>query len=122
MATEKMNPVKISGPVDKISEVSGKIYESECFHPESAIKLVSSEMGLIPFTDENPYSTDLTELTELAKSAEFELELLNLTEQAEFDSDDIDYIKAVKSKTDSFKERISSLNEQKSVCEGNFKL
>ena len=117
MAIEKMKPVKISGPLDKISEVSGKIYESECFHPESAIKLVSAGMGLVPFTDESPYSTDLTELTELAKSADFELELLNLTEQAEFDDEDLEYIKTVKKEIDSYTEQISSLNEQKGVCD-----
>lgn len=118
MAIEKMKPVKISGPLDKITEVSGKIYESECFHPESAIKLVSAEMGLVPFTEENPYSTELSELTELAKNADFELELLSTSrQQKEFDSEDIEYIESVKKKTDSYKELISSLNEQKGICE-----
>lgn len=116
MAIEKMKPVKISGPLDKMSEVSGKLYESECFHPEPAIKFVSADMGLTTFSDESPYQTELAELTELARTAEIELELLNLKEQAEYDEEDIEYIKTVRKKIESYKEDINSLNEQKNVC------
>lgn len=116
MAIEKMLPVKISGPLDKMPQTSGKLYESECFHPESAIKLVSSEMGFVPFTDESPYAAELSELTELASTADLSLELLNLKEQAEFDEEDLEYIKTVKSKIDRYKQASSSLEEQLNVC------
>lgn len=116
MAIEKMKPVKISGPLDKLSKVSGRLYESECFHPESAVKLVSADMGFVPFTDESPYATELSELEEISENAKFQLELMNLKKQAEFGEDDIEYIKKVKAKIDSYKETINSLNEQKNIC------
>lgn len=116
MAIEKMKPVKISGPLDKMPVVSGKLYESECFHPESAIKLVSADMGFVPFADESPYATELSELSELAKNAGFDLELLNFKEQAEYDEEDIEYIKNVEKKIEKFKETIASLIEQKNIC------
>lgn len=116
MAIEKMVPVKISGPLDKMPQTSGKLYESECFHPESAIKLVSAEMGFVPFTDESPYATELSELTELASNAGLNLELMNLKEQAQFDEEDLKYIKKVKDKIDRFKQTTAALEEQLNVC------
>lgn len=121
MAIEKMKLIKISGNLDKMSSVSGKLFESECFHPEPAVKLISGDMGFVPFIDENPYMSELAELTEIAKSANLTLELMNRNEQAKVSDDDLEYIKSVKKKMTDCAEEINSLNEQKTVCEAGIK-
>lgn len=121
MSIEKMTLIKISGGLDKISEVSGKLYESECFHPEPAAKMISADMGFIPFVDENIYASELSDLTELAKNADLTLQLMSLNEQANVSDDDHEYIKTVKAKIQGYYDEINSLEEQKSVCEHGIK-
>ena len=41
MAIEKMKLVKISGSLTKLYDLSARLCESECFHPDSAAKYIS---------------------------------------------------------------------------------
>lgn len=51
MAIEKMKLVKISGSLTKLYDLSARLCESECFHPDSAAKYISSSMGFVPFVE-----------------------------------------------------------------------
>lgn len=121
MAIEKMKLIKVIGTLERMNAVSGKLCECECFHPENAQKHISAEMGFIPFADENPYSSVLSELTELSSTAGISLDLIDINDMASLKDEDSEYIKAVKDKIIDYNERITSLNEQKTVCEAGIK-
>lgn len=104
-----------------MTEVCEKLCESECFHPEQAAKHISAEMGFIPFTDENPYAAQLSELTELASSVGITPELVELKKMTQLSEEDKEYIRSVKKKIADYNEKINSLNEQKAVCEAGIK-
>ncbi|MEG0545826.1 MAG: V-type ATPase 116kDa subunit family protein [Oscillospiraceae bacterium] len=117
MAIERMKLMKISGNLDKLTELSAKLCECECFEPDSASKFISSSMGFVPFVEDNPYAAQLQELTEIAKAAEFPLDLQSLEREASVDEEDSSYIKMVeKTVIDLYEER-SSLIHQKNICE-----
>lgn len=121
MAIEKMELVKVSGSLESMTEACEKLCESECFHPEQAAKHISAEMGLIPFTDENPYAAQLSELNELVSSAGITPELVELEKMTQLSEEDKEYIRSVKKKIADYNEKINSLNEQKTVCEAGIK-
>lgn len=118
MAIERMKLMKISGNLEKLSELSAKLCESECFHADSADKYISSSMGFVPFVEENPYTNELSELREIAKSAKFDLEFLPIDKHdTDVDEEDSTYIKSVEKKVIDLYEERASLIEQKSICE-----
>ena len=121
MAIEKMELVKVSGSLENMPDVCEKLCECECFHPEQANKHISAEMGFMPFTDENPYAAQLSEVTELASGMGITPELVELKRMAELSDKDKEYIHSVKVKLDDYNEQINSLNEQKAVCEAGIK-
>ncbi len=121
MAIEKMELVKVSGSLESMTEVCEKLCECECFHPEQAAKHISAEMGFIPFTDENPYAAQLSELTELVSSVGITPELVELKKMTQLGEEDKEYIRSVKKKIADYNEKINSLNEQKTVCEAGIK-
>ena len=88
MAIEKMELVKVSGSLENMPEVCEKLCECECFHPEQANKHISAEMGFMPFTDENPYAAQLSEVTELASGMGITPELVELKRMAEVSDKD----------------------------------
>ena len=116
-----MELVKVSGSLESMTEACEKLCESECFHPEQAAKHISAEMGLIPFTDENPYAAQLSELNELVSSAGITPELVELEKMTQLSEEDKEYIRSVKKKIADYNEKINSLNEQKTVCEAGIK-
>lgn len=119
MAIERMKLMKISGNLENLSELSARLCESECFHADSANKYISSSMGFVPFVEENPYTNELSELREIAKAAEFDLEFLPIDKRdTEIDEEDSSYIKAVEKKVIDLYEERSSLIDQKTICEG----
>ena len=114
-----MKLVKISGSLTKLYDLSAKLCESECFHPDSAAKYISSSMGFVPFVDDNPYAGELSELRDIAKAAKFDLEFKSIEESdSDVDEKDASYLKAVEKKVIGLYEQRSSLLDQKAVCEG----
>ncbi|MEG1028058.1 MAG: hypothetical protein RSE07_05150, partial [Oscillospiraceae bacterium] len=112
MAIERMKLMKISGNLDKLTELSAKLCECECFEPDSASKFISSSMGFVPFVEDNPYAAQLQELTEIAKAAEFPLDLQSLEREASVDEEDSSYIKMVeKTVIDLYEERSSLIHQ-----------
>ena len=119
MAIEKMKLVKISGSLTKLYDLSARLCESECFHPDSAAKYISSSMGFVPFVDDNPYAGELSELRDIAKAAKFDLEFKSIEESdSDVDEKDASYLKDVEKKVIGLYEQRSSLLDQKAVCEG----
>ena len=99
MAIEKMKLVKISGSLTKLYDLSARLCESECFHPDSAAKYISSSMGFVPFVDDNPYAVELSELRDIAKAAKFDLEFKSIEESdSDVDEKDASYLKDVEKK------------------------
>ena len=99
MAIEKMKLVKISGSLTKLYDLSARLCESECFHPDSAAKYISSSMGFVPFVDDNPYAGELSELRDIAKAAKFDRELKSIEESdSDVDEKDASYLKDVEKK------------------------
>lgn len=115
MAIEKMELVKISAPLEKINEISATLIESECFHPRSAAKLFSSDMGFAPLADDASYQKRANELLELAGTYNITPELLDLSEQEDFSDFDDDYLDDVEAKLIKYSEETRSLNEQKEI-------
>ena len=116
MAIEKMKLVKISGPLTQLNKVSVHLLESGSFHPRSAAKLFSSEMGFVPFVDENSYSKSIAQLEEIAQSNDASLEFVELDGDAELDDTESDYISEFENSFLKHKEEIGSLEEQKQIC------
>lgn len=121
MAIEKMKLFKISGPVENMSKVSAKLFESECFHPKDASKLFSANMGFIPYIDEAPYAEELKSIEELSKNNGFSLEVLNVSELSQFSDSDAQFLGDIRKKLQSYSDEIKSLNEQKEICEAGIK-
>ena len=122
MAIEKMKLVKISGSLTKLYDLSARLCESECFHPDSAAKYISSSMGFVPFVDDNPYAGELSELRDIAKAAKFDLEFKSIEESdSDVDEKDASYLKDVEKKVIGLYEQRSSLLDQKAVCEAVLK-
>ena len=66
MAIERMKLMKISGTLGQLAAVSEVLCESESFQPDAASNYISSSMGFLPFSEENPYTQKITALTDFA--------------------------------------------------------
>lgn len=117
MAIERMKLMKISGNLEQLDALSAKLCESECFQPDAAANYISSSMGFLPFTEENPYSAKLAELTEFAASAGFPLQLQSTHALQTTDDSDDAYIDTVEKAAAALHEEYTALAEQKSICE-----
>ena len=116
MAIEKMKLVKLSGPLTKLNSTCVQLLESESFHPRTAAKLFSNDMGFVPFVDENSYSKSIAELEQIAASNGAELSLTELDGNVDFDNLEGDYISEVEQKFLKYNEEMGSLEEQKQIC------
>jgi len=121
MAIEKMKLVKISGAVESFNEVGYRLLESESFHPYSAVRLFSSDMGFVPMGEDSSYSKRLADLSEVAEKNGFELKILNLESQEEYGEVDDGYISEIREKLFKYDEQLSSLKEQKQVLKSGIK-
>lgn len=117
MAVEKMKLVKLSGGLSEFSEVSAKICALECFHPDNASKYISASMGFVPFVEENPHASALSELREIAKSAGFDLELCTDGASGTLDGSEDAYLADVQKKVSDLYATKNALLEQKAACE-----
>lgn len=116
MAIEKMKLVKISGPLSMLNTVSVRLIRSESFHPRSAVKLFSNEMGFVPFVDDGSYSKSIAQLEEIAAGYGAGLELTELDSDSDLDDLETDYIAEVEQSLLKYKEDIDSLEQQKKIC------
>ena len=121
MAIEKMKLVKISGALESFNQVGYKLMESESFHPGSAVKLFSSNMGFVPFNEDAGYSKALAELNEIVQKNSIEPELLDLKQQEGFDELDTGYIEEIRNRLLKYDEDLSSLDEQREVLVSGIK-
>lgn len=118
MAIERMKLMKISGNLTELPELSAKLCECACFHADSANQYISSSMGFVPFIEENPYANELAELCEIAKAAEFDLELQSVSgRKTTVDEGDASYLRSVEKRVSDLYEERSALIDQKTICE-----
>ncbi len=119
MAVEKMKLMKLSGKPESLSDLSAALCTCGCFHADAAAKYISSSMGFVPFVEENPYTAALSELTEIAGKAKFDLEYRDeyILKDDEVGAGAAAYLAGVKKEVVSLYEEQSALLEQKAVCE-----
>lgn len=119
MAVEKMKLMKLSGSLESLEPLSAALCESECFHADSAAKYISSAMGFVPFVEENPYAGALTQLQEIAKSAQAELEYQDgyILRGGPAERGDTEYLESLKKEVTELFEAQNALLEQKTACE-----
>ncbi len=91
MSVEKMKLVKVIGKMEVLASIIKANCDTGYFHPESAIAFLSITKGIYSLNEENPYSTSLSRLKTLAKTAQ--QELLMEEASADISKEDIkDYI------------------------------
>lgn len=73
MAVEKMKLAKVVGPLESLDEFLSVIGTGNFFHPEQATQFISSTLGFELLNEENPYSTLLQKIEELASASKFNL-------------------------------------------------
>lgn len=73
MAVEKMKLAKVVGPLESLDEFLSAIGTGNFFHPEQATQFISSTLGFELLNEENPYSTLLQKIEELASASKFNL-------------------------------------------------
>lgn len=117
MAVEKMKLMKLSGSLEQLSDLSEKICALSCFEPDSATKYISSSMGFVPFVEENPYAGALQQLREIAKFADFTLELCEDGADRAVEAEDNAYLMSLKKRASDLYETKTALLEQKAACE-----
>lgn len=117
MAVEKMKLMKISGSLEQLSALCEKICALACFEPDSASKYISASMGFVPFVEENPYMSALSQLREIGRAAGFSLELCETAPDAAFSGVDEAYLSSVQKKVSDLYAEKTALLEQKAVCE-----
>ena len=74
MAAAKVRLMKISGDLEQLNPLSAKLLSCGCFYPDAVGKYVSSTMGFLPYTQDEPYSEKLERLQTAAKTLGLTLE------------------------------------------------
>lgn len=69
MAIAKMKFVRVYGPVSKIDEFISACCLSGRLHPENALEYMSASLGFTSLTGENPYTSKIQRIEELAAVA-----------------------------------------------------
>ena len=106
MAIEKMKLVRTYGLIDHLDEFITSCCISGDFHPENAMDYISDSLGFVPLNEENPYSSSIQKIEEIASIAGVTLKDTFKGDEIIVDSNEFDYIDALKEKlSESFAKR-----------------
>ncbi|HCT15927.1 MAG TPA: ATPase [Ruminococcaceae bacterium] len=106
MAIEKMKLVRTYGLIDHLDEFIRSCCLSGDFHPENAMDYISGSLGYVPLNEENPYSSSIQKIEEIASIAGVTLKDTFKGDEIIFDADEIEYIDTLKEKlSESFRKR-----------------
>lgn len=106
MAIEKMKLVRTYGLIDHLDEFIRSCCLSGDFQPENAMDYISGSLGYVPLNEENPYSSSIQKIEEIASIAGVTLKDTFKGDEIIFDADEIEYIDTLKEKlSESFRKR-----------------
>ncbi len=111
MAIEKMSLINLVGSQEDLEQTCMRCLKSGYFHPEMAINTTAPSHGFRIITGENPYTSQLNNLTKLA--AELEIDL----GEAEFNNSCTD-LEEVREYIAALGEKLSALAEKKQEMKG----
>ena len=93
MAVEKMKLVKVVGVLSHLDEFLSAACADGFFQPEQATQFISTSLGFEALSEENPYSTLLQKIEELASASGFKLKSVKVDLQdMNFSEDSKGYI------------------------------
>ena len=92
MAIEKMKLVRIFGRLENLDSFITSCCISGDFHPENAMNYVSAHMGYRPVNDENPYTSSIQKIEELAQVSGYTLKEVFSGNEIIIDNDEVEYI------------------------------
>lgn len=92
MAIEKMKLLRVYGDLSNLDEFITSCCISGNFHPENAMSYISGTLGFVPLTEENPYTTSIQKIEEIASIAGVPLKETFTEDEIIFDKSELDYI------------------------------
>ena len=117
MSIEKMRLVKIRGDNDYLDGLVREIADCGCFQPESPSKVFSSSLGFLPYTEENQYAKQLSDLENLLSGIDFTPDLNIQDAEIQLTEEDMEHIEVLRKRAADIADRAASLDEQISKCE-----
>ncbi len=118
-----MKLVRTYGLIDHLDEFITSCCISGDFHPENAMDYISDSLGFVPLNEENPYSSSIQKIEEIASIAGVTLKDTFKSDEIIVDSNEFDYIDALKEKlSESFAKRteISDKLQEVEASAGQF--
>ncbi len=109
--------VKASGKLSELDNFIAACRKSGEFHPENTCRYLSGSMGFVPPNENNPYSSTLQKIEELASVSGFTLSPSNEAADYPFNEDITKYIDEVRAKLDSLYSDRKLLTDQLKECE-----
>lgn len=101
-----MKLVRTYGLIDHLDEFIRFCCLSGDFQPENAMDYISGSLGYVPLNEENPYSSSIQKIEEIASIAGVTLKDTFKGDEIIFDADEIEYIDTLKEKlSESFRKR-----------------
>ena len=101
-----MKLVRTYGLIDHLDEFITSCCISGDFHPENAMDYISDSLGFVPLNEENPYSSSIQKIEEIASIAGVTLKDTFKGDEIIVDSNEFDYIDDLKEKlSESFAKR-----------------
>lgn len=109
MSIEKMKLVRIDGVVPRLEELITTCCLSGDFHIENASDYFSKSLGFVSLNEENPYSSSIQELEEIAGVAGVSLKEDFDVNELKFDLNEKDFVDSLKSQVNQFFDKRTSL-------------
>lgn len=118
MSAARVRLMKVSGNLEQLNPLSEKLQACGCFYPDAVGKYVSSSMGFLPYTQDDPYSDKLERLRATAEAAGLTLEETGKTcDGASWSQEDEAYLAALQKQVADLADEKQALLGQKEVCE-----
>ena len=107
-----MKLVRTYGLIEHLDEFITSCCISGDFHPENAMEFISDSLGFVPLNEENPYPSAIQKIEEIASIAGVTLKDTFTGDEIKIDSDEIDFIDALRSKLSEALSRRTELSEK----------
>lgn len=108
MAIEKMKLIRVYGILDSLDEFITSCCISGDFHPENAINYLSESLGFVQLNEENPYTSSIQKIEEIADIAGVTLKETFSGNEIIIDKSEYDYIDDIRAQLSSM---LSERNE-----------
>ena len=106
MAIEKMKLIRTYGLMDHLDEFITSCCISGDFHPENAMDFISDSLGFVPLNEENPYTSSLQKIDEIASVAGVTLKDTFKGDEIIINPEELDFIDSLRAKiSDTFTKR-----------------